>query len=55
VQQHADKTLAARLERDDVLLVGQDHSSNRYLIHGADRLAHDCVSVMTHLAFKKEY
>jgi hypothetical protein len=49
-QQSADQTLVHRLERDDVLAVGQHHPSDRDLVHLADGLANHRESVVADLA-----
>ena len=53
-QQHADKALSSRLERDDVLAVGQDDAGDRDLVHGADGLADHGVGIVTDLAVRND-
>ena len=49
-QQRSDQPLVERLERDDVLAVGQHHAADRDLVHLADGLADHREGVVPDLA-----
>jgi hypothetical protein len=53
-QKRSHEPLVHRLERDDVLAVGQDHASNRDLVHLTDGLADDGESVVTDLTVRTQ-
>ena len=53
-QQRAHQALAERLQRDDVLAVGQHHAADRDLVHGADGLADHREGVVADLAVGHE-
>ncbi len=49
-QQRTDETLLQRLERDNVLAVGENHAADRHLVHLADGLADYREGVVADLA-----
>ena len=51
-QQRSHQALVERLERDDVLAVGQHHASDRDLVHLADGFADDGEGVVADLAVR---
>ena len=53
-QQRADQPLLHRLERDDVLAVGQHHPADRDLVHLADGLADHREGVVADLAVRTQ-
>src|SRR6478735_5737315 len=53
-QQRSHQPLVERLQRDDVLAVGQHHPSDRDLVHLADGLADYGEGVVTDLAVRTQ-
>ena len=53
-QQRSHQPLVERLQRDDVLAVGQHHASDRDLVHGADGFADHCECIVADLAVRHE-
>jgi hypothetical protein len=53
-QQRADQSLLQRLERNDVLAVGQDHAADSDLIHFPDGLADHGEGVVPDLAVRTQ-